>query len=252
MWAADIEGTVDVLPYDDPELSSFDSYRRKLIEYIDETKRQIGYVHESSLLDDERGKRLKFFEAKLEQCEKVVRKLDSWNPSALTPEMNKYIERPLFRMRWVDESIRIGNSERFRAAVLRGYSPEVFFSRYSESSDGFTFDRIDWEITLRTFRETRSQGKVFPLRTPDFDLVERGMILHKPLLPQDYAKLCDRYQIGEMTPSHRKTWSGALESTKVQQLGHLHRMRDVFPAHSRREAVLFRKVPLTRKAASLS
>jgi hypothetical protein len=198
-WNADIECTLEVLPYDDPEISDFEHIRRNVAEHIFETKRQIRYVDESSTFStEERSRRLDWFKGELRKWDRVAQRLDSWNPAALSKEMSSYIERSLFRMRWTDEWIRIGNADRFRAAILKGYSPEVFFRSHSEGPSGFTFDDIDWAITLGAFSQTRSNGKIFPLRTPDFDLVERGMILRKPLTPDSYAELCERYQIGEM------------------------------------------------------
>jgi hypothetical protein len=156
-------------------------------------------VDESSTRSaEERSKRSDGFKEELRKWDRVAQRLDSWNPAALTKEMSRYIARLLFRMRWTDEWIRIGNAERFRTAIVEGYSPEVFFRSHSQGANGFTFDHIDWTITLDAFSQTRSDGKIFPLRTPGFDLVERGMILHKPLPPDGYAELYKRYQIGEM------------------------------------------------------
>jgi hypothetical protein len=198
-WNADIECTLEVLPYDDPEIPDFEHVRRNVEEHIAETKRQISYLDEPSDLSiEECSKRSDGFKEELWKWNRVAQRLDSWNPAALTREMSRYIERSLFRMRWTDEWIRIGNAERFRTAILKGYSPEVFFRSHSHGPGGFTFGDIDWALTLRAFGQNRSEGKIFPLRTPDFDLVKRGMILHKPLTPDDYAELCKRYQIGEM------------------------------------------------------
>src|SRR6266852_2705184 len=49
-WNADIECTLEVLPYDDPEIADFEHIRRNVAEHIFETKRQIRYVDESSTL----------------------------------------------------------------------------------------------------------------------------------------------------------------------------------------------------------
>jgi hypothetical protein len=90
------------------------------------------------------------------------------------------------------------NADRFRCAIVQGFSPEVFFSKYSHGSDGFTFDRIDWKTTLRTIKQLRSAGKRFPLHTPDFDLTEAGMILDNHLAPEAYANVYERYHLDQL------------------------------------------------------
>jgi hypothetical protein len=209
MWNAEIECTLEVLPYDDPEISEYDHLRGKLAEYIGETKRQIGYVENHSKSSDvEQRRALEHFKSELEKCDKAARRLDSWNPDALTDQMNTYIGRSLFRLRWADEWVRIENAQQFQTKVIEGYSPEVFFSAWSYSSAGVTFERIDWRMTLETFQRTRSRGRVFPLRTPDFDLVERGMILRQPMMPDAYADLCKKYRIDELNEIMCKMGSG--------------------------------------------
>jgi hypothetical protein len=199
MWNAEIECTLEVVPYDDPEVSDYDHLRGKLAEYIGETKRQIEYVeNHSKSSDEERGRALEHFKSELEKSEKATRRLDSWNPDALTGEMNTHIGRSLFRLRWGDEWVRIENAQQFQTKVIEGYGPEVFFSAWSHSSAGVTFERIDWRTTLEAFQRTRSQGRVFPLRTPDFDLVDRGMILRQPMILDAYADLCNKYRIDEL------------------------------------------------------
>jgi len=203
MWTANIECTVEVLPYDDPEVSEYDHLRGKLAEYIGETKRQIGYV-ENARSDDERLHDVEHFKSELEKSERTARRLDSWNADALTDEMKSYIGRSLFRFRWADEWVRIQNAQEFQTKVIEGYSPEVFFSAWSHSSAGVKFERIDWVITLQALQQTRSHGRVFPLRTPDFDLVERGLILREPMMPDAYANLCSKYEMGELSAAITK------------------------------------------------
>jgi len=98
--------------------------------------------------------------------------------------MEESVNRGLFRLRWAAEWVRVSNAQRFQSAVIQGFSSGVFFSSYSHDSNGLTFERIDWKLTLRSLRQTRSEGKRFPLRTPDFDLTETGLILRKPLAPE--------------------------------------------------------------------
>jgi hypothetical protein len=199
MWNSNIECTVEVLPYDDPEIPDFDHLRRRLAEYIGETKRQIAYVEGgSSSPGQDRSQDLARFNSELSKAEGAASKLDSWNPSALTEQMRKYIQRSLFHLRFLDEWVRMENAQAFQAQVNKGYSPEVMFRAWTHGSAGFTFERIDWSMTLRTLRESRSTGQIFPLRTPEFDLVERGLILRGVLTLETYAKLNEQYELGKL------------------------------------------------------
>jgi hypothetical protein len=198
-WDADIECTIEVVPYDDPKIAEIEHYRRRIDEHIDETKRQIGYFNQEPALDTEgRQKHVEHFNDQLRRCERAAALINSWDAAALTPEMQSRLDRRLFRMRFADEWVRVSNANKFRCAMIQGYSPEVLFSSYSEGADGFTFDRIDWKTTLRTVKQLRATGKNFPLRTPDFDLSEKGMVLHTQLAPEAYARMYERYQVGDM------------------------------------------------------
>ena len=92
----------------------------------------------------------------------------------------------------------VRNADKFRGAILQGFSPEVFFRSYSQDTHGFTFDRIHWKTTLQRVKQLRSIGKCFPLRTPDFDLTEAGMTLHNQLAPEAYTNIYERYQLGKL------------------------------------------------------
>jgi hypothetical protein len=197
-WDIDIECTLEVVPYDDPQVDEIEHYRRRLAEHIDETRLQINYLNRDILAPDERRSRLEHFNDELRKCESAARRINSSDSVTLTPDVRNNIHRALFRMRWVDEWVRINNSDKFRSAILQGFSPEVFFSSYSQGSDGFTFDHIDWKTTLQRVRHLRSIGKRFPSRTPDFDLTEIGMTLHNQLAPETYANIYERYQLGEL------------------------------------------------------
>src|SRR5262249_8846651 len=106
MWAAEIECTLEILPYDDSKISEFDHYRSRIAEYIAETERQIGYLAESTTISpDEQRERSDVFIAELEKYKRVARRLDSLNQPTLTEAMRK----ALFRSRWADEHIRVSN-----------------------------------------------------------------------------------------------------------------------------------------------
>jgi hypothetical protein len=197
-WDSDIECTLEIVPYDDLDISDFEHFRRRIAEHIEDAKQQIEWQREYPSLPGQSTEGLDRLNAEVQAYEKVARKLERWATTTHTKEMRDWIGRNLFRMRWVDEWIRMNNAEKYRAAIVQGFGPEVFFGAYSQSGSDFTFDRIDWRVTLRQLQHRVSQGKPFPLRTPDFDLTQAGLILHHQPTPDAYAELYERYKLVEL------------------------------------------------------
>jgi hypothetical protein len=87
----------------------------------------------------------------------------------------------LFRLRFVDEFIRMQNAQRMVVQLEQGYSPEVEFDGWSQRGSEVTLTHLNWRSTLVQSRRGRIEGNRFPLRTPDFNLSERGLeLLGKP------------------------------------------------------------------------
>jgi hypothetical protein len=198
-WDADIECTLEVLPYDDSGISEFENYRRRIADHIDETKQQLRWRSEHPWIFVESPQYADRLSADLQDYERLARRLELWASAALTSAMQDHVGRNLFRLRWIDEWIRIGNANKYQAAIDQGFGPEVFFGGYSSNgSIEFTFGTIDWKVTLDALQRRISGGKHFPLRTPDFDLAETGIVLHGRPTPEAYAKIYERYQFAEM------------------------------------------------------
>src|SRR6266496_1963904 len=116
-------------------------------------------------------------------------------PEELSPKLREAIHRQLFRLRSVDEYVRVIMAQQFEAVISRGYSPEVTFDAFSYQGAEVTFSRLNWDSTLRAFRETRKEGKSFPLRTPAFNVSERGIELLSKPSPEQYAQLHKEYSL---------------------------------------------------------
>lgn len=203
-WHVDIECTLEVLPYDDPGIPDFDHYRRRISEHLEETKQQLVWKLESP----EDLKDIDWLLQEQQRYERVLRRLNSSDSTNLSERMQHAISRNLFRMRWIDEWVRIGNAEKFRSAVQQGFSPEVFFSSYVHKAESFEFVRIDWDLTLRDFARVRSRGKKFPLRTPKFTVTDAGITFKQPLTPEDYKEVYERYNINLMLDVLQKLGPG--------------------------------------------
>jgi hypothetical protein len=197
-WNSDIECTLEILPYDELDTSDFESFRRRIYEHIDETKQQMQWRQESPSSADASSDDFGHLAGELEKYEKVARKLDLWSSVSLTKGMRDWIGRNLFRLRWVDEWVRFSNAEKYRASIVQGFGPEVFFSGYSQSGSEFTFSKIDWKITLSQLQYRASRGKRFPLRTPDFDFTQNGLTFPHYPSPEPYSKIFERYGLADL------------------------------------------------------
>ncbi len=89
-------------------------------------------------------------------------------------------------------------ADQFEAALVQGYSPEISFGRTSWRPGGVELLDINWKSSLQRFKSARSQGKSFPLRTPEFNLTERGVELLVRPNPEQYGDLHARYRLGEL------------------------------------------------------
>lgn len=197
-WDEDIECTLEVVSYDDLEASDLDAYRERILEHIEETKQQLSYRHEYAKPETEPDEQLLHLNYELQQYERVAQRIDTWTEDTLTPERRDKVARSLFRMRWIDEHIRLGNAEKYRAAITQGYSPDIFFSGYGQRGNEYTFERINWQLTMENFQRRIASGKRFPLRTPAFNLTEEGLLLTSHPCPDDYQKIYKHYRFDEL------------------------------------------------------
>lgn len=117
----------------------------------------------------------------------------------LTPSQRERWRKTLHQLQFSDEWGRLAMAQVFAAQIEQGYSVEISFrSGETANFDQTTFKGIDWPWTLSRFKETRNEGKVFPLRTPDFNLTENGLqLLNKPS-PEAYKALHEKYALDEL------------------------------------------------------
>jgi hypothetical protein len=93
------------------------------------------------------------------------------------------------------------------------------FAGWSQGGDEVTLTHLNWRSTLVQWRQSRIEGNRFPLRTPDFNLTERGLeLLGKPS-PADYEALFTRYHLsdlfGELERMGDDFWEPALPTGAV-------------------------------------
>jgi hypothetical protein len=194
-WNEKIECTVEVIPYDElggDEYIVYCAHVEKEIEDLqrhEKTLKHVGAEYDSSA---------KEFDQQLANWEKTAIWLDRYRSGDVPLDVRKRISRRLFRLRMMNEIVRISDIGTMRGAILQGYSPEVFFSQYESSWTDFRPIAVNWQFTLTQVQASRSRGKEFPLRTPEFDLTETGLQLRRPLRPDDYGRLYENYKLDQL------------------------------------------------------
>lgn len=188
----DIEGTLEVLPYEKLDTPDLDAFRNRLLDLIEEEEEQIKWRTENNSDIGEHKLRL-------DQWTRWQALVTGKTETDLTEKQKHKIDRMLFYLRFVDEMVRISNSERYRSLIRQGYSPEAFFRSYEQRNFGeVTFGKIDWALTLDSFQRTRAEGARFPLRTPDFYINENGIHFFKYLNPGDYLAVYELHKMDEL------------------------------------------------------
>jgi hypothetical protein len=61
-----------------------------------------------------------------------------------------------------------------------------------------TLTNLNWASTLDRFKETINEGHGFPLRTPDFDISDKGITFLCNPSPAEYQALFQRYRLDEL------------------------------------------------------
>jgi hypothetical protein len=98
--------------------------------------------------------------------------------------------------------VRTLSVNEFEAQVRQRYSPELVLLGHSiDEQSHYEFGPPDWSETLAMYMDSRSRGRRFPLRTPDFMLSENGLLLNPGVTPDFYSDLYLRYRLQELFSS---------------------------------------------------
>ncbi|WP_433985304.1 CGNR zinc finger domain-containing protein [Tunturiibacter empetritectus] len=117
----------------------------------------------------------------------------------LKPQQHQGWRKALHEIRFSDEMSRLWMAQPFKAQIEQGYSIEVsFYGWETKNFTETTFRNINWRSTLERFKGTRNEGKIFPLRTPDFNLTENGLELLNNPSPEAYKALYEKYRLDEL------------------------------------------------------
>jgi hypothetical protein len=189
--------------YDSFAIDDHEHFRRRageMIQFFEEALRDIdngsGYSFPNPEVKEQQRKRA---QAQVRAWKWWYGKVASTPEDKLPPEIQSAWRRQLFHLRWRDEYVRFTISDQFLAQIEQGYGVDVTFNGYEWSGGTTTLKDISWTSTLRRFKDTRNEGKAIPLRTPDFNVTERGIEFLKTPTPDEYVALHEKYRLAELS-----------------------------------------------------
>jgi hypothetical protein len=199
---------VEDLTYDSFEVDDYDHFRRRAAEMVafftDDTASPMfhGTAAQQAAQKEEAAERLRLW--------KWISDMVNSRPDAeLTPNVQAAWRKQLFQLRWTDEWSRMITAQQIATQIEQGYSSEVTFNGSEWSNGEMKLTNLNWPSTLQRLKDTRNEGKVFPLRTPDFNVTEAGIAFLTPPMPETYQVLFEKYRLDLLT-TLLKEWGASL------------------------------------------
>lgn len=207
-----------VVPYDDHEMPDLEHFKRRIAHEIDEI-RELEEFNQSSrgqglaIVEDMPRTLNRLAEQRI-QFEKMANVFRDKTEGELTEGQIRFYKKMLYRLRWIDEWTLAHNVTEFEAKIRQGYSPELLFKSWSSDGQGHVeFGEPDWTLTLEAYQDSRSRGKRFPLRTPDFCVSETGLTIGEGTTPDRYSEIFQHYRLDELSKAManlgQKLWNPA-------------------------------------------
>lgn len=187
-------------PYEDMNISDYEHFRRRSNEMVEifETKADFSDAQGNPLGQDRLAQTLKNEQQKLSEWRFIRDFVHEHSEEELSPEYDQAWRKRLFQLRFVDEFVRIQTAHQFVRQIEMGYSPEVEFDGFETRGEEVVFTNLNWQFTLGRLRASRMEGSKFPLRTPDFNLTERGLELTGKPSPGQYQQLFSNYRLNDL------------------------------------------------------
>ena len=188
-WNTNIEiVTIDELAYDSFDINDFEHFKRRT-DYM------------ALFFEEELAAGRKEAEAadRLRYWKWIQRNVTAKKESELSEELRWGWRKQLFYLRWADEYARLMSVDHIASQIEQGYSTDVTFDGWSNKGGVTTLTHLNWRVTLSRFKDTRNEGKLFPLRTPAFNVTERGIeFLNAAPSLDEYAKIHEQYKLDEL------------------------------------------------------
>ena len=201
-WNSYLEGAVTDEPaYDSLDVDDYEHFRRRATEMAQFFEEEVNYTNLEGLpLPAEQiAFQKKEAAEKLRLWRWIRNEVSTHTESELTPEFQKAWRKHLFQLRWVDEWCRLITAQEFSTQIEQGYSVEVSFQSSGWREGVTTLSDLSWDRTLKRFKDTINEGETFPLRTPDFNVTERGIEFLKTPSPAEYQALHEKYQLAQLS-----------------------------------------------------
>lgn len=231
--------STDLFAYDDID-DDYESFRWRTREMADFFAKDIARMDDPSFpfkTAEMEAHKLEAHRRHAEWC-RTRDYLATRSDADLKPAQREHWRKVLHQLRFSDEWGRLSMAQVFAAQIEQGYSVEVSFVGWEATNfDQITFKNINWSWTLNSLKATRNEGKAFPLRTPDFNLIENGLqLLHNPS-PEAYKALHEKYQLDELfkllEEKGAELWGmrpGSIRARRLRRVRHALRADDIKPA----------------------
>lgn len=194
---------LEVSPYDNKDIPDLEIFKLRIQQEIDELAEEQAALQIpdrlSSFSVSEIQEKLENLAKERARLQKVAHFYHDRSENDLSESQKKMYKKALFRLQWREEWFRILSVNEFEAQIRQGYSPEFILLGYAtDEQDRYEFGPPDWGETLAMYMDSRSRGRRFPLRTPDFVLTEDGMTLNAGVTPDRYSELYVRYRLSQL------------------------------------------------------
>ena len=190
---------IDEPPYDDRGVSDFDHFCRRVAENVFFFKEEFARGPERPYLEPEQaGQQFELTRQRLAEWQRTARILAGKTEQTISDHLRSAIQRQLWHLRWHDEFVRLMMAQQFETQLLEGYSVQVTFNGTSWHAGETSLSDINWGSTFRRIRDMRREGRLFPLRMPEFSVSDKGVELLGRLTPEQYAQMYARHRMDEM------------------------------------------------------
>jgi hypothetical protein len=193
--------SADLFAYDDMDVDNYEHFRRRARELTDAFAEDIAQMDQGArpVPPEHTEKHRAEAEKRNEEWRKTRDYLATRSDSDLRPSQQEKWRKALNEIRFYDEYTRLTMAGTFAAKIEQGYSLEINFRGWeTKNFSETTFKNLHWPSTLDRMKDTRNEGKTFPLRTPDFNLTEKGLELLKNPTPDAYKALHEKYRLDEL------------------------------------------------------
>jgi hypothetical protein len=189
--------------YEDEELRAIAEYEQGMIdcllvsdelEYIDDD-RELLLRHLRDEMDVSSRRDTGEDNARSENIQRLIERIDALTYDRISKTERRHWQKLAFRVRLLNEFIRLQLLHSDRDKVQLGYSPMVVFQEERWSPlGGSCFERIIWSATVdRPW--TTATGIELPLRVPGFFLRSGEVTTSTTLAPAEYQRLWTQHDL---------------------------------------------------------